>query len=79
MVHVILTRYLAPMLGEATAVNLLKHYCGRMKISLEDISAADLPDLASSMRPMLAVWLGSAGATRVSEEIAQMGKGAVAK
>jgi hypothetical protein len=79
MVHQTLTQYLAPMLGETTAVNLIKHYCVRMKINLEDITVADLPDLAVSMRPMLAVWLGSAGAARVSEEIAQMGKRAVAK
>ena len=79
MVHRTLTQYLAPMLGEATAVNLIKHYCGRMKINLEDITVADLPDLATSMRPMLAVFLGSAGAARVSEEIAQMGKGAAAR
>jgi hypothetical protein len=79
MVHRTLTQYLSPMLGEATAVNLLKHYCVRMKINPEDITATDLPDLATSMRPMLAVWLGSAGAARVSEEIAQMGRGAAVK
>jgi hypothetical protein len=68
------------MLGEATAVNLIKHYCSRMKITLDDLTVADLPDLATSMRPMLAVFLGSAGAARVSEEIAQMAKkGAAAR
>jgi len=79
MVYRTLTEYLSPMLGESTAVNLLKHYCVKMKINVEDISAKDLPDLATSMKPMLAVWLGSAGAARVSEEIAHMGGKAAAK
>jgi len=72
-----LMRYLTPMLGEVTASNLIKHYCARMKISADDLKPADLPDLATSMRPMLAVWLGSTGAARVSDEIAQLGSKAV--
>jgi hypothetical protein len=78
MVYLDLKEFLAPMLGEATALNLLKHYCGRMKMTPEDIRPSHLPDLATSMRPMLAVWLGSAGASKVSEEIAQMAKGKAA-
>jgi len=69
--------YLTPMLGQVTASNLIKHYCARMKISVEELKPADLPDLANSMRPMLAVWLGSTGAARVSDEIAQLGSKAV--
>jgi hypothetical protein len=75
--HQQLMQYLTPILGQVTATNLLKHYCARMKISIEDLKPADLPDLAASMRPMLAVWLGSAGAARVSDEIAQLGSKAV--
>ena len=70
-------QYLTPMLGQETASNLIKHYCARMKISINDLKPADLPDLATSMRPMLAVWLGSTGAARVSGEIAQLGSKAV--
>lgn len=66
--------YLTPMLGQTTASNLLKHYCVRMKIAPNEIQASHLPDLATSMRPMLAVWLGSAGAERVSNEIAQLAR-----
>jgi len=72
-------QYLTPMLGQETANNLLKHYCVRMKIAPEDIQPSHLPDLAASMRPMLAVWLGSSGAARVSAEIAQLGRRAIAK
>jgi hypothetical protein len=68
--------YLAPVLGEATAKNLLKHYCIQMRISMEDISPSRVPELANAMRPMMAVWLGTAGALRASEEIARLGKGA---
>ena len=71
--------YLTPMLGEATAKNLLKHYCARMNLSEHSISPSHLPDLARAMSPMLAVWLGSAGANRVAEEIANMGEGVVSK
>jgi hypothetical protein len=46
-----------------------------MKISADQITLTHLPDLADAMRPMLAVWLGSTGATQVAKEIAQMGKG----
>jgi len=72
-----LMSYLTPMLGQVTAANLIKHYCARMKKSVEDLKPADLPDLAQSMQPMLAVWLGSTGAARVSDEIAQLGSKAV--
>jgi hypothetical protein len=64
------------MLGEATAQNMIKHYCTRMRLSAEDLMAQHLRELADSMRPMLAVWLGSAGAARVAEEIAQLARGA---
>ena len=67
--------YLSPVLGETTARNLLQHYCIKMRISVDEISQATLPELASAMRPMMAVWLGTAGATRVSEEIARLGEG----
>jgi len=70
--HQKLLNYLTPMLGEATAANLLKHYCARMKVRVEQIDPRDLPVLADSMRPMLAVWLGSAGAARVAGQIAQL-------
>lgn len=72
--HRELIQYLTPMLGQTTAANLLTHYCNRMKISADQITSNDLPDLADAMRPMLAVWLGSTGATQVAKEIAQMGK-----
>ena len=68
--------YLSPVLGEATARNLLKHYCIKMHIALEEITPGQLTDLATAMRPMMAVWLGTAGALRASEEIARLGKGA---
>jgi hypothetical protein len=68
--------YLAPVLGEATARNLLKHYCIKMHIAAEEITPSQVPELANAMRPMMAVWLGTAGAMRASEEIARMGKGA---
>jgi hypothetical protein len=76
MMHEQILGYLAPVLGEATAKNLLKHYCIQMHISLEDISPSRVPELAKAMRPMLAVWLGTAGALRASEEIVRLGKGA---
>lgn len=72
--HRQLLDYLTPMLGATTAENLLKHYCGRMKMSAEEISAEQVPALADAMRPMLAVWLGSAGAIRVAQELAQLGE-----
>ena len=75
--HNELLRYLTPVLGEATAENMLKHYCARLNIPVDDIKETDLPELAVSMKPMLAVWLGSAGAARVAEEIARLGKGGV--
>ena len=75
--HNELLRYLTPVLGEATAENMLKHYCARLNIPVDDIKETDLPELAVSMKPMLAVWLGSAGASRVAEEIARLGKGGV--
>lgn len=64
------------MLGEATATNLVKHYCVKMRLSVDDIKPSQLPELADAMRPMLAVWLGSSGAARVAQEIAQLGRGA---
>ena len=76
MMHERILGYLAPVLGEATAKNLLKHYCLQMHIPLEEITPGHVPELASAMRPMMAVWLGTAGALRASEEIARMGKGA---
>jgi hypothetical protein len=72
--HEQLMQYLTPMLGQATASNMLKHYRVRMKVSPDELRPGDLPDLASSMRPMLAVWLGSAGAARVADEIADLGR-----
>jgi hypothetical protein len=74
-----LIRYLTPILGEATAINMLKHYCARTDLSAEEIKPAHLPELSRAMRPMLAVWLGSLGATRVSDEIAQLGRGTAAR
>lgn len=70
--------YLTPMLGQVTASNLLKHYCARMNVAVEAIQPAHLPELADAIKPMLAVWLGSAGAARVSDEIAQLGRRALA-
>ncbi len=64
------------MLGEATAANLLRHYCIKMQMSPEDVTPQHLPELAKTMKPMLAVWLGTAGATRVADELAQLGRGA---
>jgi hypothetical protein len=75
MMHERILGYLAPVLGEATARNLLKHYCIKMHIAVEEITPSQVPDLANAMRPMMAVWLGTAGAMRASEEIARMGKG----
>jgi hypothetical protein len=68
--------YLTPLLGEATAKNLLTHYCARMQMSVDDIQPHHMTDLAGAMRPMLAVWLGSAGATRVAGELSQLSRGA---
>ncbi len=75
MMHERILGYLAPVLGEATARNLLKHYCIKMQIGLDEITPSQVPELANAMRPMMAVWLGTAGALRASEEIARMGKG----
>ena len=74
--HQQIVQYLTPMLGEATANNLLKHYCARMRMPIEDIGPSHLSDLANAMKPMLAVWLGSAGATRLAQELAELGQGA---
>jgi hypothetical protein len=73
-----IVEYLMPMLGEATATNLLRHYCARMKMSVDDINANHMLELAAAMKPMLAVWLGSAGAARVSKELEHLGKGTTA-
>jgi hypothetical protein len=77
--HREIVEYLKPMLGEATALNIVKHYCARMRLSPEDVNQSNLPQLANAMRPMLAVWLGSAGAARVADEIARMGRGSKLK
>jgi len=77
--HQELIQYLTPMLGQATAANLLTHYCSRMKISIDEITPGHLHDLADAMRPMLAVWLGTTGATQVAKEIVEMGKGAASR
>jgi hypothetical protein len=74
--HKTVVNYLTPILGEATAQNLIRHYCIRMRMSADDLMAQHLRELADAMRPMLAVWLGSAGAARVAEEIAQLARGA---
>jgi hypothetical protein len=74
MMHEKILEYLSPVLGEATARNLLKHYCIKMQMSLEEINSRNVPELADAMRPMMAVWLGSAGAYSVSQEIAKLGK-----
>ncbi len=79
MLHKKIIDYLTPLLGEATANNLLRHYCLRMNMTADSITASHLPELANAMRPMLAVWLGSAGASQVADEIAQMGRGATSK
>jgi hypothetical protein len=71
--------YLTPMLGEATANNLLRHYCARMKMPIEDIQPSHLADLATAMKPMLAVWLGSAGATRMAQELGELVEGVTLK
>ena len=71
--------YLTPMLGQETASNLLKHYCTRMRLSVDDLEPAHLPELARTIRPMLAVWLGSGGAVHVADEIAQLGRGVNAR
>lgn len=71
--------YLSPLLGEATAKNLLKHYCIKMKISLDEISIQRLPEIADAMRPMMAVWLGSEGALNASQDIVRLGKGVFIK
>jgi hypothetical protein len=67
--------YLSPLLGEVTTRNLLKHYCIKMQISPENITPNHVPELADAMRPMMAVWLGSAGASHAAQEIARLGKG----
>ena len=77
--HEQIISYLSPLLGEATAKNLLKHYCIKMKIASEEISSVNLPEFADAMRPMMAVWLGSEGARQASQEIAQLGKGVFLK
>ena len=77
--HESILNYLAPMLGEATAKNLLKHYCIKMQMSEAEITPNTLPALADAMRPMMAVWLGSAGAMSAAREIVQLGKGASIK
>ncbi|HEV8483174.1 MAG TPA: hypothetical protein VGV87_06425 [Blastocatellia bacterium] len=74
--HQQIVQYLTPMLGEATANNLLKHYCARMCMPIEEIGPGHLSDLANAMKPMLAVWLGSAGAARLAQELAELGQGA---
>jgi hypothetical protein len=74
--HKEIIKYLTPMLGEATAANLVRHYCVKMRLSVDDLTPSQLPELADAMRPMLAVWLGSPGAARVAEEIAQLREGA---
>jgi hypothetical protein len=78
-VHKQIEEYLKPLLGETTAANLLRHYCSRMQMSVDAIELSHLPGLAEAMKPMLAVWLGSAGASRVAEELGQLGRGASAK
>jgi hypothetical protein len=70
--HKKIVEYLTPMLGETTANNLLRHYCARMGMPIEDIQPGHLSDLAGAMEPMLAVWLGSAGATRLAQEMGGM-------
>ena len=43
--------YLSPVLGEATAKNLLKHYCLQMHLAVEEIPPGRVPELANAMRP----------------------------
>ena len=43
---------------------------------IEDIGPGHLSDLANAMKPMLAVWLGSAGAARLAQELAELDHGA---
>jgi hypothetical protein len=78
-VHKQIVDHLTPMVGESTASNMLRHYCARMQMTAEAITESHLPELADAMKPMLAVWLGSMGAARVAEEIARLGKGAIAR
>ncbi|MBI3654673.1 MAG: hypothetical protein HY231_26880 [Acidobacteria bacterium] len=78
-IHEKILEYLAPVLGEATAKNLLRHYCIKMHLSFEEITPKNLPELASAMRPMMAVWLGSSGAERASQEIANLAQGVYTK
>ncbi len=70
---------LAPMLGTTTAKNLLTHYCAKLKIRAEDLTADHLPELARAIKPMLAVWLGSAGAAQLAEQVARLGRVSVGK
>jgi hypothetical protein len=77
--HKQIVDYLTPVLGEATASNMLRHYCAKMRMPAEDLTAGHLPEIAEAMKPMLAVWLGSAGAARVALEISQLGRGVAAK
>jgi hypothetical protein len=73
--HEKISGFLSPLLGEATTRNLLKHYCLKMQISPENITPNQVQELADAMRPMMAVWLGSAGALQAAQEIARLGKG----
>ena len=79
MVYKQILDYLTPILGEATATNLLKHFCARLSLNEDAIEPSHLPDLASAMCPMMAVWLGSSGADHVAEEIAHLGEGVVSR
>jgi hypothetical protein len=74
-----IVKYLTPVLGDVTAANLVRHYCARMRLSADEIDPSNLQQLADGMRPMLAVWLGSAGAARMAEQLGQLRKGAAAK
>jgi len=74
-----IVKYLTPVLGDITAANLVRHYCARMRLSADEIDPSNLQHLADGMRPMLAVWLGSAGAARMVEQLGQLRKGAAAK
>ena len=77
--HKQIVDHLTPILGEATAANMLRHYCAKMRMQADELSAGHLLQLADAMRLMLTVWLGSAGAARVADEIAQLGRGAAAQ
>ena len=79
MIYKQILDYLTPILGEATATNLLKHFCARLSLSEDAIDRSHLPDLASAMCPMMAVWLGSEGAHQVADEIAHLGEGVVSR